>query len=117
MNRVRIIDHFPTFARSAKASLNNALREGARDGLIDAKEHAPYADGGLRGSTDLNMIRLMVWRISFGIEYARFQEFGGDSKRKVRNYSHSGTGAHYLRNAGDKQFAKLILKFKKHSGA
>lgn len=36
-----------------------------------------------------------------GIEYARYQEFGGDGVRVVRHYTTPGTQAHYLRDAGD----------------
>lgn len=36
-----------------------------------------------------------------GLAYGRYQEFGGDGKRVVRNYTTPGTGAHYLKGAGD----------------
>lgn len=40
-------------------------------------------------------------RFGNGIAYARYQEFGGDGKRVVRNYTTEGTQAHYLRDAGE----------------
>lgn len=113
---VTIKNKMPTFERSAFDVLDDALKEGARDGLISAKEHAPFDKGGLRGNTDITRQGAHGWRISFWIEYARFQEFGGDSKRSVRNYTTGGTGAHYLKNAGDEQVAKLKTLFKKHGG-
>ena len=115
MSNVTVIDKLPLFAIMSRAALNNALREAARDGLIDAKEHAPFSKGDLRGVTDVHEFKLLTWRISFWMEYARFQEFGGDSKRQVRNYSTAGTGAHFLKNAGDKQREKLRMNFAKHS--
>ena len=40
-------------------------------------------------------------KVSFGngIPYARYQEFGGDGYRVVKNYTTPGTQAHYLRDA------------------
>jgi hypothetical protein len=70
--------------------------------------------GGLRADSETRQIKKMHWRISFWKVYARYQEFGGDSNRTVRKYTTPGTGAHFLRNAGDEQVKKLVSKFKKH---
>ena len=98
---VIIIDKMPRFKNSLNDVLNDALREGARDILIDAKTKAPFKKGGLRSDTETKGIGKLKWQVSFFKEYARFQEFGGDSKRKVRNYTTAGTGKAYLKNAGD----------------
>lgn len=110
-----IIDKMPQFKRSVNNVFNDALREGARDALINAKDKAPYAKGGLRGESEIKKNNNLSWRISFWIEYARFQEFGGTAKRRVRNYSTSGTGAHFLRNAGDEQAERISSVFRKHA--
>ena len=96
--------------------MNDALREGARDTLIKAKTKAPFSKGDLRGETEIDQKGLLWWRVSFWMEYARFQEFGGDSKRRVRNYSTAGTGKGYLKKSGDEEAKKIVMKFKKHAG-
>lgn len=113
--RVRINDRMPMFRRSLYTKMDDALREGAKDALIKAKSNAPLDKGQLRSASEIKKQSQATYRVSFWEEYARFQEFGGDSKRRVRNYSTPGTGAHYLERAGDEQAAKLILKFHKHA--
>lgn len=51
------------------------------------------------------------------MEYAAFQERGSraDGSHRVRKYSTSGTGAHFLERAGDKQVSKLPAKFAMHA--
>lgn len=114
-DNVIIIDKMPRFKSSLNDVLNDALREGARDILIDAKTKAPFKKGGLRSDTETKGIGKLKWQVSFFKEYARFQEFGGDSKRKVRNYSTPGTGKAYLKNAGDNVSKNRMLEIiKKH---
>lgn len=110
-----VVNKLPKFQKSVHSVLNDALGEGARDGHIKAKTTAPFDKGPLRADSDHRMIIPLLWRISFWKEYARFQEFGGDSKRRVRNYSTSGTGKGFLKSAGDEQADKIVMKFKKHS--
>ena len=109
-----IINRMPSFSRSVDSIMEDALREGGRDILVKAKTKAPFQKGGLRSESDVSSQGRLKQRVSFWKEYARFQEFGGDSKRRVRNYSHSGTGAHYLRDSGDEQAKKMNMIFKKH---
>ncbi len=111
---VRIIDKLPDFKRITSAVLSDALDEAGRDILIDAKNHAPYNKGALRRESVLSVVSTHKRRISFWVEYARFQEFGGDSKRRVRNYGTAGTGAHFLRNAGEKAVTNFPATLAKH---
>lgn len=112
---MRVVDKLPQFARKAHNALDDALQEAAKDTLIAAKTRAPFDKGGLRSETDVKKVEKLLWRVSFWKEYARFQEFGGDGKRTVRNYSAAGTGKFYLKRSGDEQTKKLVSKFKKHS--
>lgn len=99
---VIVRDKMPAFKRSAFNALDDALAEGAREILIKAKTKAPYNESGvLRSESLIDKITPLHHRIEFNADYARFQEFGGDGKRIVRNYTTSGTGAHYLKDAGD----------------
>lgn len=112
----RITNKLPSFARSLYNVLDDALKEAAKDTLINAKSKAPFDKGGLRSESEIENVKPLHKRVSFWKEYARFQEFGGDSKRRVRNYSHSGTGKHFLKKAGDEQSKKLTRTLKKHAG-
>lgn len=112
---VKFDNKLPSFGRSAKNVLQDALNEAARDVLINAKDKAPFQKGALRAASDISTPNFLTKRISFWVEYARFQEFGGDGKRQVRNYSTSGTGAHFLRNAGDNAKKNIARTFAKHA--
>jgi hypothetical protein len=111
----KIINKMPAFRRNLYYVMDDALREGARDTLINAKNRAPFLKGGLRSDTEISRQGVLRYRVSFWKEYARFQEFGGDATRKVRNYSTSGTGKRYLKTAGDEQAKKINRTFSKHA--
>ena len=115
MNKVIVIDKLPRFKGSLYNVMDDALNEGARDTLLKAKTKAPVEHGHLRGASEIKRVGRLKQRISFWIEYARFQEFGGDGKRRVRKYTTAGTGAHYLRNAGDEQARMMPNIIKKHA--
>lgn len=111
---VIIINKMPQFATSVSLVMDAAVREAARDTLINAKTKAPFLKGGLRSDTSIKKIGSIIYRVSFFKEYARFQEFGGDANRTIRRYTTAGTGKHYLKNAGDEQVARLNSVFRKH---
>lgn len=115
MNNVTVTDNLPRFRNNLVGVLNDAFRESARDGLVNARTSAPYDKGGLRSESETHMVSMLWWRISFWKEYARFQEFGGDAKRRVRNYKTSGTGKGFLKKAGDDQAKKLNMTIRKHT--
>ncbi len=112
---VRIDDNLPQFTRSLYSVMDDAIKEGARDTLRNARTRAPFKAGQLRSDSDIHKQGRLLWRISFWKEYARFQEFGGDGKRRVRNYSTSGTGKRYLQTSGDEQAMRIRAVFKKHA--
>lgn len=112
---VKVIDKLPSFKRSNAIVMNDALKEASRDILINAKRKAPHDKGGLRGESEEKSVGFLKRRVSFWVEYARFQEFGGDRKRRVRNYKHSGVGPHFLRNAGNNQAEKMPMTLAKHA--
>lgn len=111
----KVNDRMPQFRTKMVALLDQGIGEAAKDTLIDARNNAPFKGGELRRSSDTQQRRLLSHRVSFWIEYARYQEFGGDASRKVRNYTTGGTGKHYLRDAGNKNVTKLKLILKKHA--
>lgn len=111
---VVVRDRLPSFSRSAKQVLGDALKDGASDVLVKAKTKAPFKKGQLRSNTDIRALSQLHYRISFWMEYARFQEFGGDSKRRVRNYTTSGTGSKYLKTSGDEVAERIDRTFMMH---
>lgn len=112
---VRVNNKLPSFKSSLYGVLADALREAAGDTLRAAKSRAPYRKGQLRGNSEVKQLNHLHQRVSFWIEYARFQEFGGDSRKRVRRYSTPGTGARFLKSAGDEQLGKAKNTFKKHA--
>jgi hypothetical protein len=112
---ITIKDRLPQFSRSLYSVFNDAYREASTDTLINAKIKAPYHKGGLRADSNNKQMSILHWRVSFWKEYARFQEFGGDGRRKVRNYTTAGTDKGFLRTAGDEQAGKLTMTLKKHA--
>lgn len=113
---MKIIDNLPDFSKKNSIKMSDALKSAASDVLIKAKDRAPYKTGALRSQSDVEKVGSLTWRIRFWVEYARFQELGGNAKRSVRNYSTTGTGKHFLRTSGDEVKGKLVSEFRKHAG-
>ena len=115
---VKIVDNMPAFRRALEFVGEDAIREGARDGFIKAKMNAPFKKGGLRSEADFRRVGRLTQRITFWKEYAAYQERGRrrNGRNVVRNYTTSGTGAHFLEYAGDEQANKLLFTLKKHLG-
>lgn len=114
VKHVKVVDKMPIFANGLKRVYDDAIGETAREVLINARNRAPFQKGALRRESDVGQQTSLKWRISFWVEYARFQEFGGDKKRRVRNYSTAGTGAGFLKKAGDEGQTKLRATLQKH---
>lgn len=112
---LRVVDNLPAFGRSVARVLDDALKEGATDTLVSAKLRAPFEHGALRSDTDVKRVGPLWWRVSFWMEYARFQELGGDLRRRVRRYTTAGTGKGFLKDAGDTQAKKLKGTLGKHA--
>ena len=120
MSDVRIIDKMPQFKRSLYSVMGDALKEATRDTVINSKAKAPYSGKGhLRADVGIRRTSRLSYTVYYGDnnakDYARFQEFGGDGTRKVRKYTTPGTGAHFLRDAGNEQARKIDRTFKKHA--
>ena len=113
---VKIDNRLNSFSASVKNVMGDAIRGAASDLLTDAKNHAPYKDGGLRANTEIDRLDQLKYKVWFNIEYAAFQEAGGNKKRRVRNYTTAGTGKDFLKNAGDAQSERMDSMFKRHAG-
>ncbi len=112
---VKITNRFPSWSTQTKARLEIGMSEAVRDIIIQAKRKSPFEKGQLRANTDIMQLRPLHRRVGFHMEYARFQEFGGDLRRRVRNYTTAGTGPHYLRDSGNEIAAKFIMLLRKYT--
>jgi hypothetical protein len=108
---LKINDRLPMFAESAKDVQNDALREGARDIVVLAKNRAPKLTGGLRSDSDVRMVKQLWWRVGFWKEYAIFQEM-----KNYKKYTTPNTGRRFLKGSGDAVSESMPMKFKKHGG-
>jgi hypothetical protein len=111
---VKVVDKLPQFTKQLHELLDDALRETSLDILIKSRDTAPFRKGGLRSDSYNDQVAQLHWRVSYNKEYARFQEFGGDGNRVVRNYTTPGTGAAYLKTAGNNGVDNLKRNIKKH---
>jgi len=108
-------DRLPIVKRHIYNVIDDALKESARDIHRNARDRAPIKQGMLRAESDFHREGFLHQRVSFWIEYARFQEFGGDGARRVKKYTTAGTGKRFLKTAGDDGAKKLALTIKKHT--
>lgn len=113
---VKVVDKLPQFTVRMHNTMNDAIREATRDILITSRNRAPFQKGQLRANSEATQIGFLKHRVSYWKEYARYQEFGGDGKRIIRNYTTSGTGRGFLKTSGDQVASKLVYTLKKHAG-
>lgn len=96
--KTKIVNKIPSYKVQATASLDTSLGGLARDIQRDAKMQVPVKGGHLQDSIRAFKITNLHHRVEVKKEYAKFQEFGGDAKRRVRHYTTPGTKSRYLRD-------------------
>lgn len=107
--QVVVHDGSEALLRQTELNVKNALKAMADATIQRAQMLAPMSDieghAGTLRATGISFDRdggyTAVAQFGNGIEYARFQEFGGDGRRVVKNYTTDGTQAHYLKESGD----------------
>lgn len=110
---VRVVNKITEFARENEAAMDRALNKMSIDIERLSKEQVPFGKTGhLKASGRHERYGKLKYKTEFNREYARFQEFGGDEKRKVRRYSMPGKKAHYLRDPGVEVSKKAVEYFK-----
>lgn len=112
---VKVTNNLPRFSKNLYTVLNDAIGEAARDILITSRNRAPFQKGQLRANSETKQIGILRHRVSYWKVYARYQEFGGDGRRMIRNYSTPGTGKNFLKSSGDEQAKKLVPTLMKHA--
>ena len=112
---VRVVNKINDFVVKNAIAADRALGHMAIDIERLAKLKAPFKTGALRSSGRGTKIGFLKHQVQFNIEYAAFQEYGGDGKRRVKHYSKPGTGAHYLGNAAKEVTSKAVNYFKREA--
>lgn len=98
--RIEVRSNIPKYSRAVEKNLESALNQMASDIEMLAKvQKVPVDQGHLQGSIENKREGRLKRKVEASAKYARFQEFGGDGKRRVRRYSKPGTGAHYMRDS------------------
>ena len=112
----RVDSHIPEFKIRTESELNRILEGVAREIERDAKMVVPLKKGTLQSSIKVNKVAPLKYKVTAGefpnLPYALFQEKGGDSTRRVRNYTTPGTGKNYLGATGDRIMLKTLSRLK-----
>lgn len=105
---IKITDNIKDFVRNNASAMDRALNRMAIDVERQSKAQVPHDKGQLKASGHFTRLGLLKYKVQYNSEYARFQEFGGDDKRKVLHYSKAGKKKFYLRDAGKTIAARAI---------
>lgn len=92
----RFIDKSKKFLSAVHDAADRALNVMLIDIERMSKQQVPFRKGQLKASGYHKKAGDLKYKIGYNKEYALFQHEGGDGKRIVRNYSHSGKKKHYL---------------------
>jgi len=122
MSIVTVIDNLPKFAELTLQAWDRSLNRMAIDIERLSKAQVPvgptkkqsrnsHSSGQLRSSGHHMKLGFLSYITYYNMEYARYQEFGGDGKRTVRHYTKAGTGSFYLKNPGDLIASKALEYF------
>jgi hypothetical protein len=111
--KAKIYDGTDKFTSLASKAISIALGNMAKDIETVAKvKKVPVDKSDLQSNIEHKKVTSKHYRVEVDKAYARFQEYGGDNKRKVRKYTKPGTGAHYLRDSGEIIVRKFPAYFK-----
>lgn len=98
---IKIIDKIQDFVKENGTAIDRALNRMAVDIERLSKTRVPVRKGFLKASGRHERMGFMNYRTIFNKEYAAYQEFGGDGRRVIKNYTTPGTGKFYLKSSGD----------------
>lgn len=110
---VTIKDYSDSWLRSTESSLAQAQEVMCQSIKNTSQLVVPKDSKTLARSARIERIDNSTMAVTYGkgLAYARYQEFGGDGRRVVRNYTTPGTHAHYLKQSGDAVSKRGIKEF------
>jgi hypothetical protein len=97
---IKIIDNIMKFVKNNAVAMDRGLNRMAIDIERLSKEQVPVDKGQLRSSGNHSRVGIMKYKVTYNKVYARFQEFGGDDSRTVKNYKYPGKKKGFLRDPG-----------------
>lgn len=110
---VTIKDYSSSWLNKTNASLSQAIQSMCLSIKNTSQLVVPKDSKALTRSARIERIDNDTMAVSYGkgLAYARYQEFGGDGRRVVRNYTTPGTHAHFLKQSGDAVAKRGIKEF------
>lgn len=118
-NKVIITNNIRQFVKQNDKFMNDAVEKMADDTLKLAQVDVPLDEGTLQKSgevEDKGDMEFVVWfgKTGDASDYAAAQEAGSAGGHPIQNYSTPGTGAHFLKRAGDR-IAKIAIQYLKQA--
>lgn len=115
---VKVINKIKQFAGENANAMDRALNKMAIDIERLSKDQVPHGETGLLKASGRHERKgYLSYQVSYNKIYARFQEYGGDGRRKVRKYSKAGKKSFYLRDPGRTIAAKVINYFREQASS
>lgn len=110
---VVITDNSGEWLSKTHRQLNNALTAMCNSIKNTSQLVVPKDSKTLARSARIERVGEDAMAVTYGkgLAYARYQEFGGDGKRVVKNYTTPGTHAHYLKQSGDAVVKRGIREY------
>lgn len=110
---ITIKDYSENWLRQTSTDLLKAAEAMCQSIKNTSQLVVPKDSKALARSARIERIDESTMAVSYGkgLAYARYQEFGGDGRRVVRNYTTPGTHAHYLKQSGDAVSKRGIKEF------
>ncbi|MEI7632005.1 MAG: hypothetical protein WCJ60_01635 [bacterium] len=109
--KLTVKNDLPQFTVNLKATLELSLKEIARDTLIRAREKTPKNKGALRADSYVKRLSQLSWRVGYNKDYSYRME-----TVEYKNYTTTGTGAHYLGDALEVSNDMVKVAIFKHTG-
>jgi len=98
---VKVTNNIKRFVAQNASAMDRSLNKMAVDIERLSKEQVPFRNGQLKASGKHLKRGFLKWQVEYDTVYARYQEFGGDARRVIRNYTLPGKKSFYLRDPGD----------------
>lgn len=104
MSRIIVKNEIRKWDKKRKSLFDVAVGRMAKDIVQIGKIRVPFKSGDLQQSLEWKKEGLLKHKVVADTEYAAYQERGRrrDGSHVVRKYTTPNTGAHYLRDAGEK---------------
>lgn len=115
MANAKIVNKLLEFAKENEGAMDRALNRMAVDIERLSKMQVPHDKGQLKASGYHKKEGRLHYTVGYNKVYARYQEFGGDGKRIVKNYSKPGKKKFYLKDPATMIAKRAVDYFKQEA--